>query len=163
MEDEMKDIISDLIVFLAKCPYFKQVGFNVGEIRFINSISEANALQYTGTPQPTPHKDIYGNVWLDKQSNFLLLLSRRNSDDITSTTISNLLYNLETWVERENFLNPNIPRIGDDPLEERMWADNGRWFSRTEKDGIDIYQVQIHIKHRKYYNVEDISAEEVSA
>lgn len=155
--EEMVDIISPIINFLESCPYFNQAGFQVGELRFVNSVSEAQALQYTGTPQPTPHKDIYGNVWLEKQANFMLFLSRRKDDKIKSTMISNLLYNLEVWVERQNFIG-SPPRIGDEPLNERIWADNGRWYSGSTDKSIDIYQVQVHIKYIKKYNVDEVSA-----
>jgi hypothetical protein len=146
----MKDIVTPIISFFQDFPYFEEIGFNVGELRFVNSISEANALEYRGTPQPTPRYDILGNVYLEKQANFVLLLSRMKDDDIKSTTISNLLFNLEEWVEEQNFLGL-CPKLGDDPETERMWADNGRWYSGTEDEAIDIYQVQIHIKYLKKY------------
>lgn len=151
-EREMVDIVTPIITFLNTCPFLKKSGFSVGELRFINSVSEENALVYQGTPQPTPHQDVYGNVWLDKQANFLILLSRRKDDNYKTIDISNFLYNMETWVEEENFTDPNIPRIGSDPQTERMWVDNGRWYSGTKDKNIDIYQLQLHIKYRKNYD-----------
>lgn len=150
--EEMQDIITPLIEFLETNPYLTKAGFNVGELRFVNSVSEANALVYQGTPQPTPHVDVMGNVWLDKQGNFLILLSRKKDDDFKTTDISNFLFNTETWVEEQNFTNPNVPRIGDDSNMERMWVDNGRWYSGTKEKNIDIYQLQLHIKYRKHYD-----------
>lgn len=152
---ESKDVVTPIIEFLETNPHLKNAGFSVGELRFVNSVSEQNALVYTGTTQPMPRTDVMGNVYLDKQANFLILLSRRKSDDYQSKDISNFLYNTENWVERQNFMNPDVPRIGDDPLEERLWVDNGRWYSGTKDKDIDIYQLQLHIKYRKIYNAHE--------
>lgn len=150
-----KDIITPIIEFLETNPHLENAGFNVGELRFVNSVSEQNALVYTGTSQPTPKGDVLGNVWLDKQANFLILLSRRKSDDFQTKDISNFLFNTENWVEKQNFTNPEVPRIGDDPQAERMWVDNGRWYSGTKDKDIDIYQLQLHIRYRKIYNIDE--------
>lgn len=153
-EFQEQKIIHPLTEFIERCPLFTAKEIEIGGFD-TDPGNEAEALSYTGTPKPVARADIHGNIFVTKQANFVLYLRRRINNSFNRQWVTELVYNFENWVEFENFSdNGEPPRIGDEPDNERIWADNGLFYAvDDEPSGAQwgVWQIQIHIEYQKHY------------
>lgn len=137
--------VNPLIEFMKKCPFLKDT--DITATTFSPNAIDGSALAYSGTPRPIVQQMVDGSILISKQANFILYLRKPVMDEEFKIEVADTLYNIEAWVEFENYLG-NPPRFGYSGGKERIWADNGMYWQETKTPEIAEFMVQIHIEYQ---------------
>jgi len=150
---QVKRVIGDIISFVKTCPFLDEFGIDMSKIsaqRFISSAPQGTALDYVGSNVPEDRPDILGGRFIVRQANFNLWFKAKSGHNMLREDIADFIFNFELWVEFCQHYNL-VPKIGDTPIFEVMWADNGMYFSDWDGKETSLYQIQLHIIFQKEY------------
>ncbi|MDR1101653.1 MAG: hypothetical protein LBL34_04800 [Clostridiales bacterium] len=151
------EIMKPLTDFLKTCPFLDKYHVSMANIdtqKFSTDDEERSALEFTGSTQTDRTTYVNGDVSVVRQANFHLLLKRLSGDNEYRTETSEFLHNFERWIDwcEAYGLTPNF---GDDPITEKMWADNGVYIDEWEDArDVNLYMIQLHILYTENFKEE---------
>lgn len=116
-------------------------------------IPESGNIAPAGLVEVSRNEDILGNVTVQNQYNFGLyyVLTKAAEDDVGATENAEWIMGLQQWVQEQS-VRHLAPTFGDEPLYERIQAQNGAIFDADE-EGTATYIVQLTVNFKKYYEV----------
>ncbi len=141
MEFEKISIAQKIGEWINGCPFVSEI-HPTETMLVYGGANEGNVL-----PEPLVHKDMLGNVAVQKQVNLRIIMKTEtllNHDFATE-----YLFNLENWIEQQS-LSGLAPIIGDEPDNEHIWADSSR-YTPSGASETGEFSVPIHIQFKKYY------------
>lgn len=117
--------------------------------------SDAEAGNYgimpTGESVIRREEDILGNTVLYKQYNLSLYAVNFTVNDIIRLETTGWLEDFTEWIEKQSALGL-APKLGDNPDEEYITAQNGMLFEMSENGRTGRYQIQIQCYYEKHYD-----------
>lgn len=121
------------------------------QVDYLSAEPGSGSITPSGLIEVSRRTDILGNTTVENQYNFGLYYAFLKSmeDDEGATQNADWLMDLQEWIQEQSVLN-KAPRFGDEPLEERIQAQNGSVYGADE-EGTAIYMVQLSINFIKNY------------
>ena len=125
-------------------------GFRVD---YTDAVPNNGGIFPSGLVEVSRTTDIVGNVTVENQYNFGLyyVFPKDPGDDVGAAVNADWVMDFQKWVQDQS-IRHLAPTFGDDPLYERIQAQNGELFS-TDEEGTAIYMVQLSINFTKFYEV----------
>ena len=122
-------------------------------VDLVDQIPFKGSIAPSGLVEITRSEDILGNVTINNQYNFGLYYAFRKDpeDDMEATKNAEWLMDFQKWIQEQSVLR-KTPVFGDDPLKERISAQNGSIYDATE-DGTAIYMVHLSVSFTKIYTL----------
>lgn len=122
-------------------------------VDLVDQIPFKGSIAPSGLVEITRSEDILGNVTVNNQYNFGLYYAFRKDpeDDMEATKNAEWLMDFQKWIQEQSVLR-KTPVFGDDPLKERISAQNGSIYDATE-DGTAIYMVHLSVSFTKIYTL----------
>ena len=104
-----------------------------------------------GMVEVSRKEDILGNATVENQYNFGLyyVLTKSPEDLQGAEANAEWLMDFQRWVQEQS-VRHLAPTFGDDPLRERITAQNGTLYG-ADADGTAMYMVQLSVKFTKHY------------
>lgn len=105
----------------------------------------------SGLVEVRRNTDLCGNVTVTNQYNFMLefVFEKAPGDDAGATVNADWLMDFQEWVQARSVLG-EAPVFGDDPLQEKITAQNGVLYS-AEDEGLATYMVQVSVRFIKLF------------
>ena len=121
------------------------------KVDYFSQNPDNGSIDPSGLIEVSRSEDILGNITVENQYNFGLyyVFAKSTQDDDGATENADWLMDLQEWIQEQSVLN-KAPRFGDEPLEERIQAQNGSVYGADE-EGTAIYMVQLSINFIKNY------------
>lgn len=123
------------------------------QVDYLSAEPGSGSIDPSGLIEVSRRPDILGNVTVENQYNFGLyyVFAKSTDDDAGATMNADWLIDLQEWIQEQSILN-KVPRFGDEPLEEKIRAQNGSVYGANE-EGTAIYMVQLSVNFIKNYEV----------
>lgn len=120
-------------------------------VDLIDQIPFKGSIAPSGLVEVSRSEDVLGNVTVSNQYNFGLYYAFRKDpgDDTEATKNAEWLMDFQKWIQEQSVLR-KAPAFGDEPLQERISAQNGSIYDATE-DGTAIYMVHLSVSFTKNY------------
>ena len=120
------------------------------QVDYLPAEPGSGSIMPSGLVEISRRTDILGTTIVENQYNFGLyyVFAKSNQDDDGATENADWLMDLQEWIQEQSVLN-KAPRFGDEPLDERIQAQNGSVYGADE-EGTAIYMVQLSINFTKY-------------
>jgi hypothetical protein len=121
------------------------------QVDYLSAEPGSGSIAPSGLIEVSRRTDILGNIIVENQYNFGLyyVFVKSMEDDEGATQNADWLMDLQEWIQEQSVLN-KAPQFGDEPLEERIQAQNGSVYGADE-EGTAIYMVQLSINFIKKY------------
>lgn len=139
--------------FEIKNPHGFAPNIDIGDFASGDTVAQL-ALDYVGSIVISNASDILMDQIITRQANFQLLLLQSSGDNVFRTDVTDFLYDFERWIDYKQ-ARRETPILGDEPYDERMWADNGSFFSQWEGQAASVYMIQLHKIYKNYYDMEE--------
>lgn len=120
------------------------------QVDYLSAEPGSGSIAPSGLVEISRKTDILGTVIVENQYNFGLyyVFAKSTQDDDGATENADWLMNLQEWIQEQSVLN-KAPRFGDEPMVERIQAQNGSVYGADE-EGTAIYMVQLSVNFTKY-------------
>ncbi len=120
------------------------------QVDYLSAEPGSGSIAPSGLVEISRRTDILGTTIVENQYNFGLyyVFAKSTHDDDGATENADWLMDLQEWIQEQSVLN-KAPRFGDEPLEERIQAQNGSVYGADE-EGTAIYMVQLSVNFTKY-------------
>lgn len=125
-------------------------GFRVD---YTDAVPNNGGIFPSGLVEISSTMDIMGNTTVENQYNFGLyyVFFKAPGDDKGAAINADWVMDFQKWVQEQSVLGL-APTFGDEPMYERIQAQNGELYS-VDDEGTAIYMVQLSINFTKYYEV----------
>lgn len=145
----MASITQAVQQWLTTCPHLKT--FTGGaHVDWTGPCAGNYGIMPTGCADIETEQDVLGNVIKHKQYNFALYARNWTIDDVIRLENSDFLEMFQNWVEQQQYAGLT-PKVGDNPDDEEISAQNGMLFQIDENGQTGLYQIQIAITYEKHY------------
>lgn len=121
------------------------------QVDYTDQIPANGGIFPSGLVEISRKTDIFGNVTVTNQYNFGLyyVFEKAPGDDAGATVNADWLMDFQEWVQARSVLG-EAPVFGDDPLQEKITAQNGVLYS-AEDEGLATYMVQVSVRFIKLF------------
>lgn len=123
------------------------------QVDYVPAEPGSGSIAPSGLVEISRVEDILGNITVENQYNFGLyyVFAKSTEDDEGSTQNADWLMDLQEWVQEQS-VTGTAPRFGDEPITEKIQAQNGSIYGADE-EGTAIYMVQLSVNFIKHYEV----------
>lgn len=120
------------------------------QVDYLSAEPGSGSIAPSGLVEISRRTDILGTTIVVNQYNFGLyyVFAKSTQDDDGATENADWLMDLQEWIQEQSVLN-KAPRFGDEPMDERIQAQNGSVYGADE-EGTAIYMVQLSVNFTKY-------------
>ena len=120
------------------------------QVDYLSAEPGSGSIAPSGLVEISRRTDILGTTIVENQYNFGLyyVFAKSTQDDDGATENADWLMDLQEWIQEQSVLN-KAPRFGDEPMDERIQAQNGSVYGADE-EGTAIYMVQLSVNFTKY-------------
>lgn len=120
-------------------------------IDYADRIPDTAGLFPSGLVEVSRHCDMLGNRWTENQYNFALytVLTKAPGEDAGATLNAEWCMAFQEWVQEQSVLGM-APTFGDEPMTERITAQNGAIYS-ADAEGVAVYAIQISVSFTRRY------------
>ena len=138
-----------LRVWLRKCP--NADAFQNWKIDYTDQLPGTFGVFPAGLVENSRREDILGNITVENQYNFsiYLIFPKAPGDDTAAQFNADWVMEFQHWVQEQSARH-FAPTFGDDPLHERIRAQNGALYT-AEASGLAMYMIQISATFSKNY------------
>lgn len=120
-------------------------------VDFVDQIPGGGSIAPSGLVEISRVTDILGDTTVENQYNFGLyyVFHKPADDDVEATYNAEWVMDFQRWVQEQSARHL-APTFGDEPVGERIQAQNGVLYAADE-EGTAVYMVQLSIRFTKYY------------
>lgn len=125
------------------------------QVDFTDKIPGTGGILPDGLVEVSRKRDIVGNITVTNQYNFGLyyVFEKAPNDDVGAEKNADWIVDLQEWVQEQSAAG-TAPVFGDDPLEERITAQNGTLL-QADGEGTGIYVVRLSVQFIKKFKGEN--------
>ena len=120
-------------------------------VDFVDQIPGGGSIAPSGLVEISRSTDILGDITVENQYNFGLyyVFQKAPNDDVDATYNAEWVMDFQRWVQEQSACRL-APTFGDEPVRERIQAQNGVLYAADE-EGTAVYMVQLSVRFTKYF------------
>lgn len=120
-------------------------------VDFVDQIPGGGSIAPSGLVEVSRKTDILGETTVENQYNFGLyyVFQKAPKDDVGATYNAEWVMDFQRWVQEQS-IGHLAPTFGDEPMSERIQAQNGVLYAADE-EGTAVYMIQLSVRFTKYF------------